>query len=96
MAEKIVRKEVREATEELLSYWDSMTEEFQAFVLRILASLRGGDRAEDLGFKPYEFLGWTELDLIGNLMIALQDTKDVEEVVDALLGDEEEEEEEED
>lgn len=93
-AAKIIRhKQVREAAEEMDSWLDSETKEYVELVFRMLASLPGGERLEDLGYEAYDFLGWKEVDLLATLLNAIQGKQDVEEVVDYLLREMDEEDE---
>jgi hypothetical protein len=78
---------------EIFDWWDSETREFGEFVLKLLASLPGGEEAEDVGYEGYNFMGWKEFDLIGKMMEAIQGKMDVEYIVHKLLGGDGEEEE---
>ena len=78
---------VREAARELLSWLQDESREYAELIFRMLASLPGGDRLEDLGSEPFDFLGWKELDMLGNLFHAIQNKDDVEQVVEAILAE---------
>lgn len=75
------RVSVREVTNDLLAWWDSETPDFQDLVLRVLASLPGGESLEDV--EPMA-VSWTELTLLANLFSALTDEDDVRYVVSKL------------
>lgn len=80
---------------EIFGWWDSETSGFGEFVLKLLASMPGGDEAEDMGYEGYDFMGWKEFDLIGKMMEAIETKDDVAYIVHKLTAAEEEEEEEE-
>lgn len=87
------RKAIREFAPELrdwLSNMDHRTEAAQLY-WRILASLPGGDEAEGLGYKPIDGLGWKEAELLAEMIDAIDDKADVEELVELLADDGEEE-----
>lgn len=79
---------------ELSGWWDSESADFQTFVLRLLASIPGGDDFEDMGFEPLTNLGWKEVELITELLDKIQSTRDVESLYQGLIGRELEEDEE--
>jgi len=89
-----MKKNLKEAVEELEHWLQSEDPKYGELVMKILASLPGGERAEDAGYEPYDFLGWKELEMLTNLLAAIDGKEDVEEVVDALMGDDEDEDEE--
>jgi hypothetical protein len=91
-------KEIQDQIDTLSSWmsnYDHGPEEFPTLVWRILASLPGGDQAEDMGYKTFN-IGWKEADLIGKMLEAIQDKQDVEDLIDGLMNDGEEEDEEDD
>jgi hypothetical protein len=71
-------KRFREALSELEDWRDHVRPEHLDLVLRLLASVPGGERADEA--------------MLGDLLSSIRDRGDVEEAVDALLGDEEEDE----
>lgn len=79
---------------ELHSWWNSETVEFQTFVLRLLASLPGGEEAEEMGFEPFGrlFLGWQEMKMITEMLDKIESAFDVEHLVRILTTEEEYEE----
>ena len=81
-----------QAGQEVLSWWADEDQDFHQMILDILASLPGGDLAEELGGKQLN-LGWKEVDMIGELISAIQAKDDVEEMCEALMGPPDEEEE---
>jgi hypothetical protein len=63
--------------------------DYPTLLWRILASLPGGDEVEDMGYEPFN-LGWHEADQLGRVLEAIQDKRDVEDLVRGLLSEEEE------
>jgi len=78
---------------ELWSWLDSLASETVKLFLRILASLPGGDRLEDIGYEPF-LMGWKEAQLLEEMLSVIENSHDVEAMVDFILYEEEEEEEE--
>ena len=89
---EFVTPQMNEAGGQVLSMWTSEVESFHKIILDLLASLPGGDMAEEMGGKDLG-LGWMELEMIGDLVNAIKGKDDVEEMCEALLGPPEEEEE---
>ena len=86
------RKEIQELIDELKSWLPNYArtpESFPTLLWRMLASLPGGDEAEDIGYEPFEQIGWKEAELLGNTLETIQDKRDVEDLVAGLLEDEE-------
>lgn len=86
------RKPIADLIGELQSWlpnYDHKANGYPTLLWRILASAPGGERAEDMGYEPFN-LGWQELDQLGRVLVAIQDKRDVEDIVRALLADEEE------
>lgn len=88
------RKPIAYLIEELRSWlpnYDHGEKEYPTVLYRILASAPGGEELEDVGYEPFN-LGWHEIDQLGRVLVAIQDKRDVEDIVQALLheGDEEE------
>lgn len=91
-------KAIQDQIDELSSWlpnFDHGPEDFPTLLWRILASMPGGDQAEDMGYKPFN-LGWKEADMLGKMLEAIEDKQDVEDLVEGLMADEDEEEEEDD
>jgi hypothetical protein len=65
-----------------------MIQQIIHLLFRILASLPGGDRLEDMGYEPFN-LGWHEADQIARVLDAIEDKRDVEDLVEGLLDDDE-------
>jgi len=87
------RKPIADLIGELQSWlpnYDHGPEDFPTLFWRILASLPGGDQAADMGYETFN-LGWKEAELLGDTLNAIQDTRDVEDLIQGLIGDEEEE-----
>jgi hypothetical protein len=72
-----------------LPNYDSGAAEYPMLLFRVLAGLPGGDRLEDLGYKPFN-LGWHEADQLGRVLDAIEDQRDVQDLVAALLDEDEE------
>ena len=72
---------------EYLDVWlSSETIGFNELFFRLLASLPGGERLEELGYQPFgSGLGWLEVGLIQRTLETVQDAEDVRELIDALL-----------
>ena len=88
------RKPIADLIEELKSWlpnYGHEPNEYPTVLYRILASAPGGDELEDVGYEPFN-LGWHEIDQLGRVLVAIQDKRDVEDIVAALLHDGEEEE----
>ena len=62
--------------------------EYPTVLYRILASAPGGDELADIGYEPFN-LGWHEIDQLGRVLVAIQDKRDVEDIVRELMRDEE-------
>jgi hypothetical protein len=89
----MARKKIVDMIAELRSWlpnYDRGEDEYPSLLLRILASLRGGDRLEDLGYRPFN-IGWHEADQVARVLDAIEDQRDVEDLVDGLLNDDDEE-----
>jgi len=87
-----VRKPIADMIEELRSWipnYDRGEKEFPTLLFRVIASLPGGDRLEDMGYETFN-LGWQEADMLGRTLEAIQDTRDVEDLVNGLMDEEEE------
>lgn len=63
--------------------WDS---DMVQVTLRLLASLRGGEEAKDVGIEPFNGIGWKEIDMMASLLDKIQDTEDVRGIVSAILS----------
>jgi hypothetical protein len=90
------RKRITEIAEELQSWlpnYDHGPNDLPTIIWRTLASMPGGDEAADMGYEPLiANFGWREVELLGDMLDAIEDPKDVEDLV-ALLADDGEEEE---
>ena len=85
------RKHIADLIGELQYYYGHGPEDFPTLFWRVLASLPGGDRAADMGYETFN-LGWKEAELLADTLNAIQDTtRDVEDIIQGLIGDEEEE-----
>lgn len=75
----------QETLDELLAWLPSETDDFNTLVLRIIASLPGGEELEALGYEPLS-IGWKEIELLGKLLTSLNDASDVKKVANALIN----------
>lgn len=88
----MARREIEDIVEELRSWlpnYDHDETSYPVLLLRILASLPGGERLEDSGFDRFN-IGWHEADQLARVLDAIESKDDVEELVDGLLDDDEE------
>ena len=86
------RKEIADIASELQSWlpnYDRGDDEYPTLVFRILASLPGGDRLEDIGYKPFN-VGWHEADQLARVLDAVEAKRDVEDLVELLLDEDDE------
>jgi hypothetical protein len=85
----MVRQRIQDIIAELQSWlpnYDTGPLEYPSLLLRILASLPGGSELEDLGHEPWN-LGWHECDQLARVLDAIEDKRDVEDLVDGLLDE---------
>lgn len=92
MARKVIKDLAESLRSDLLNY-DGGPGTFPDLLYRILATLPGGDEAEDMGFQPIEGMGWHEAQMLEEMLSTIQDKTDVEELVNLLLRHDEDEEE---
>ena len=72
-------------------WWDSETREFGEFVLRLLATLPGGEEAEDMGYEPFgNFMGWQEMKMITEMLEKIEHKDDVAQLIQDIAGGEDE------
>lgn len=86
------RKEIEEIIEDLHSWlpnYDHEPDSYPDLLFRLLASLPGGDRLQEQGYEPFESVGWQEADQLGRVLVAIQDKRDVEDIVRSLTDEEE-------
>ena len=86
------RKEIADIASELQSWlpnYDRGDDEYPTLVFRILASLPGGDRLEDIGYQPFN-VGWHEADQLARVLDAVEARRDVEDLVDLFLDEDDE------
>jgi hypothetical protein len=84
-----MRKPVRDILSELRSWLPNYNRgelEYPTLLFRVLASLPGGDELEDIGYEPFN-LGWHEADQLARALAAVQDKRDVEDLVNGLLDE---------
>jgi hypothetical protein len=85
----MARKEIEDIIAELQSWlpnYDRGEDEYPTLLLRVLASLPGGDALDDLGYEPFN-LGWHEADQLARVLDAIETKQDVEDLVEGLLAD---------
>jgi hypothetical protein len=85
------RKAIADLIEELRSWlpnYDHGPNDYPTTLYRILAGLPGGDQLEDMGYEPLGGLGWQEADQLGRVLEAIQDKRDVEDLVAGLTQEE--------
>ena len=78
------------ATRELMSWWTSETQEFRDLVIDLLSGLPGSDDLADAfgNDRTKNNCGWKEIDLVGNLLTAVNNSDDVAFVCNRILADE--------
>lgn len=83
------QKEVQENFEELARWFTNMSregiDESMQIIGRMLASLPGGDEFEDLGYEPYDWLGWHEFELITDALQSIDGKLGVEQAASILF-----------
>ena len=87
------RKAIADLIGELQSWlpnYDHGPDDYPTLLWRLLASMPGGEQAADMGYEPFK-LGWHEVEQLGNMLVTVQDKRDVEDLVAGLVGEEEEE-----
>lgn len=87
----MARRAVREMIAELRSWlpnYNRGQDEYPTLLLRVLASLPGGDRLEDLGYETFN-VGWHEVTQLARVIDAVESKRDVEDLVDGLLDEDE-------
>ena len=86
-----VSKQLRDSVSELRSWlpnYDHGERSFPNMVLNVLAALPGGDVLSDMGYDKFEStLGWKEVELLGNMLNAIQNKTDVELLAAALIAE---------
>jgi hypothetical protein len=88
----MARKRIEDIIAELQSWlpnYDRGESEYPTLLLRIVASLPGGDRLEDLGYEPFN-VAWHEVDQLARVLDAIEDKRDVEDLVEGLVDEDEE------
>jgi hypothetical protein len=76
--------------EELRSWlpnYDHGPTDYPTLVWRLLASAPGGDEAEGMGYETFN-ISWQEIDQLGRMLEAIQDKRDVEDLVAGLMSEE--------
>ncbi len=84
------RRPIRDMLAELRSWlpnFDRGEDQYPTLLFRILASLPGGDQLEDIGYEPFN-LGWHEADQLARVLEAVEDRRDVQDLVAGLLDEE--------
>jgi len=91
--ESYVPQKVRAATDAVMAWWESEPSSTRLLFLLCLKDLPGADRVDDLGddwgvMARDPALGWTEIELLANLLTAIESASDVAYVMKQLIGDE--------
>jgi hypothetical protein len=87
MPRKVIADLIAELDSWLPNY-NHRADGYPSLLFRILASLPGGGELEELGYRPFA-LGWHECDQLARVLDAIQDKRDVEDLVDGLLDENE-------
>ncbi len=87
MARKIIRDLIGELRSWLPNYSHG-EDEYPTLLLRILASVPGGEALEDAGYERFN-IGWHEFDQLGRVIDAIEDKQDVEDLVEGILDEDE-------
>ncbi len=74
-----------DAVGELNMWLPSESSEYANHIFSLLASLPGGEEAENMGAAPFNFIKWQEAKMLGNLLVNLKSASDVEYATSALL-----------
>jgi len=93
-AKSRIRPPIKKIINELKSWlpnYDHGPTDYPTILLRLIATLPGGDALEDAGYEPLGNIGWHEADQLGRVLTAIQDKQDVEDIARELLSDNEEE-----
>lgn len=83
-------KKLRDSISELRSWlpnYDHGKDSFPEMILRVLASLPGGEEVEGVGIEPYDMMKWKEAELLGNMLNAIENREDVQALGAALLAE---------
>lgn len=84
------RKEIQKLVEELRTWLpDYQGTKYADSFYRILASLPGGDELEDMGYEPLPDINWREADQIARVLTAVQNERDLKELIAGLMSEEE-------
>jgi hypothetical protein len=84
------RKPIADMIAELRSWlpnYDHGPTDYPTLVWRLLASAPGGEEAEDMGYETFN-ISWHEIDQLGRMLEAIQDKRDVEDLVAGLMSEE--------
>jgi len=80
-------KKLANAINELLAWLPDEPQGYRDIVFNILGAVPGGDLMYDLGYDKYvEYISWKELDMLGNLIDAIQSKEDVKAACEAFYG----------
>jgi len=87
MAREQIEDIIAELRSWLPNYDSNSPNDYPWLLFRILASLPGGDELEDMGYEMFN-VGWHEADQLARVLDAIQDKRDVEDLVRGLLNEE--------
>ena len=93
----MARKNLIDAVDELKRWIPSLDNAYVTFFFRMMATLPYGDDFEDIGYETLiekgQVLGWMEMQMLENLLLAIEDKRDMEYVAQELIYSEMEDEE---
>jgi len=81
-----MNEELKQILVDLGTWWDSETDTFQDLVSRLVASLPGGEELADAIGLEAPLIGWKEAELLGRLLVAVQEASDVKAVANVILS----------
>ncbi|MBX6362012.1 MAG: hypothetical protein IRZ03_18300 [Acidobacterium ailaaui] len=82
-----MRKQFKEMAENIKNWLNDEPRETVDLFLHILAAMPGGEELQDLGFDQFQ-LGWTEVDLLEDMLKQIQTEKDVRDLIRYLIAEE--------
>jgi hypothetical protein len=85
----MAKKKLKDAIEELQGWLPNLDSAYVTFFFRMMATLPFGDDFEDIGYEPLieggQTLGWMEMQLLENLLVAIESKEDMEYVAQELI-----------
>ncbi|MBX6362134.1 MAG: hypothetical protein IRZ03_18930 [Acidobacterium ailaaui] len=83
-----MRKQFKEMAENLKYWLSNEPRETVNLFLYVLAAMPGGEELQDLGFDQFQ-LGWAEVELLEDMLRAINTQDDVREIINLLLNEDE-------